>query len=192
MPYCEKCGKQLSDDAMFCAGCGAQQNNKSLHPPAQSDHINNSGHFKRGNIIASAYSNYNSVRRFKIAEIFSVVCAAIFWFLYYSDYNDSALILAIISTVEYIFFSYAVYLYKSCYIHMYENCISGKAVRSYLLRSFEVPYCSIVDARVIRNKKDDVLQLTIKNNFSNIQDIFSLHIVDPCEILKQIQIKTEQ
>lgn len=27
MPYCEKCGKQLSDDAMFCAGCGEPQDN---------------------------------------------------------------------------------------------------------------------------------------------------------------------
>lgn len=192
MPYCEKCGKQLSDDAMFCAGCGAQRSTEVVQIPAQLNKDINQGHFKRGNIIASAYCNYNSVRRFKIAEIFSVVCAAIFWFLYYSDYNDSALILAIISTVEFIFFSYAVYLYKSCYIHMYENCISGKAVRSYLLRSFEVPFYSIVDARVIRHKKDDVLQLTIKNNFSNIQDVFSLYIVEPYVILKQIQIKIEQ
>lgn len=192
MPYCEKCGKQLSDDAMFCAGCGAQQNNKSLHPPAQSDHINNSGHFKRGNIIASAYCNYNSVRRFKIAEILSAVITVIFWFLYFSDYEDLALILAIISTAEMIFLGCVQYTIKSCYIHIYENCISGKAVKSYLLRSFEVPFYSIVDARVIRHKKDDVLQLTIKNNFSNIQDVFSLYIVEPYVILKQIQIKIEQ
>ena len=35
MPYCEKCGKQLSDDAMFCAGCGAQRSTEVVQIPAQ-------------------------------------------------------------------------------------------------------------------------------------------------------------
>lgn len=189
MSYCEKCGKQISENSKFCPGCGEQQNNASPQIPA---HTNNSGHFKRGAVIASAYCNYNSVRRFKIAEIFSDVCAVFFWLYYYFEYEDFALIFAITLTVEVLFFSYVGYAIKSCYIQMYENCISGKAVKSCILRSFEVPYSNIVDARVIRDKKDDVLQLTIKNNFSNIQDIFSCHIVEPYEILKQIQIKIEQ
>lgn len=192
MSYCEKCGNQISENSKFCPGCGTPQNNTPMKLPAQSNITNSSGNFKRGEIIATSYCNYNSVRRFKIAETLSAVIAALFWLYYYFEYEDFALFYAIITSAMSTFFWYDVYITKNCYIHMYENRISGKAVKNYILRSFEVPYSSIADARVIANKKDDVLQLTIKNNFSNIQDIFSCHIVDPYEILKQIQVKINQ
>lgn len=191
MPYCEKCGNLMSNDSKFCAKCGSQQNNNSPQSHSRQNPVNNAAP-QRGELIACAYCDYNSIRRFKIGEIVEAIIAAMFWIFYFSDYEISSLFFAIAFTVISILFSYYGYVAKNCILQMYENCVSGKADSAHILKSFEVPYCNIADVRVIRKRKSNVLQLSIKNNFSNSLDVFSCYIVDPYEIMKQIQTKINQ
>lgn len=58
MKYCEKCGEQLEDDAVFCSRCGARCDGGYQQPNYQQNNYNNN--FDPNNFGPNQQNNYNN------------------------------------------------------------------------------------------------------------------------------------
>lgn len=80
MKYCSKCGKQLSDDAIFCSSCGnkceTDEFNNSINSTVNQNNYIDASNFTKQTTVTKKTSEYATV--IKVFMIIGLIATAIF------------------------------------------------------------------------------------------------------------------